>query len=411
VLWFGGSDPGIILGSLTSSGFAPGFKTIGIAGFLSSAGTTAAAGTASGGLSGGVVAGIAAAGGAAAGLAVLSTGSGSTTTTAPLVLPPPSTTTVPVTTTTPAAPQGVKACFRVDPPSGIGGVNDPFTFDGRCSEGDNLKFRYDLGDGRVKEGQPFISAVWSTAGTYAVTLTVTSDSSSLSAPAVEDSVTREIVILDPVSAHFTAKAVLPGPCTGEFDGTSSTGDIARYEWELDPNNELGFGAILLKGPIVSQDWKSACRVTNGTVVARLTVFGPDGSSDTLEKRVTIESPSFITRAQSGAVESSLSSEMLESENVRGQVVLEGASAHAVSSERPALVSYTGRSGRNRLEAVLASESASPLLWRFDFRGARGFVPGSLRVVSGQEVARDAYSVVLRFSGSTGERARIEYRLE
>jgi PKD repeat protein len=410
-LWFtDGSDPGIVLGSLSGSGFAPGFKTVGIAGFLSSTGTTAAAGT-SGGISGGAVAGIAAAGGAAAGLAVLSTGSGSSTTTsAPLVIPPPSTTTIPVTTTAPAAPQGVKACVRIDPPSGVAGVNVPFTFDGRCSEGDGLKFLYDLGDGRTREGQPFITAIWSQPGKYLVTLTVTSDSSSLTARVAEDSVSREITILEAPTAKFEARAVPPGPCTGEFDGTTSTGDISRYEWTLDPNNELKSGAIIVKGPIVSQSWKSCAR--DGTVLARLTVFGPDGASDTTEKRVYIETPSFITRAESAAaVETSLSSEMLDSENVRGQVVLEGSAAHAVSSEGPALVRYQGRAGRNVVEAVLASEAGSPVLWRFDFAGARGFVPGSLRALSGQEVARDAYSIVLRLSGSPGERARFEYRLE
>jgi len=81
----------------------------------------------------------------------------------------------------------------------------------------------------------------------------------------------------------------------------------------------------------------------------------------------------------------------------------------VSADAPTRIQFSGRRGRVGIEAV-ATSATSPFLWRFDFSSARGFVPGSLRTVSGQEAARDAYSVVLRFSGAAFERARFEYRL-
>jgi len=75
-----------------------------------------------------------------------------------------------------------------------------------------------------------------------------------------------------------------------------------------------------------------------------------------------------------------------------------------------LASFEGRAGDNAVEAVLTRSSGTPVLWRFDFSQTRGFVAGSLRVVAGQEVSRDAYGVVLRFGGTAGERARVALRL-
>jgi hypothetical protein len=413
--WFPGDDPGIMLGSLAGSGLAPGFKSVGIAGFISSTGATIAA-TAPGGISSGVVAGLAAGGGAAAGIGVLAAGGGSTTT-APQVLapPPPTTTTAPPTTTTTAAAQAVKACFRIDPPSGNLKVNQVLTIDGRCSEGGaNLQFRYDLGDGRIKEGQAFVTVIWPKPGSYTLTLTVTRSPTPFGAAQQdEDSISRQIQVepeFRPAKAEFTSRAVPPGPCTGEFDGRSSSGDIDSYQWELDVNNELGRGVLAVSGPVVTEDWKRACLSTGGFVTVRLTVLGRDGGSSTIEKRVNIETKGPGLRAGE-SIESSLVSELLESGGAQGQITLEGGPTRYVSGDTRAHVRYSGRSGRNALEALLVKEAESPVLWRFDFSGARSFVAGSLRVISGQEVARDAYSVVLRFTGSPGERARVEFELE
>jgi hypothetical protein len=109
------------------------------------------------------------------------------------------------------------------------------------------------------------------------------------------------------------------------------------------------------------------------------------------------------------VESSFATEMLQARGAAGQVVLEGGGGFAVSADEPNRIQFSGRGGRVSIEAVSTAATA-PFLWRFDFTSARGYVPGSLRTLSGQEVARDAYSLVLRFSGAAFERARFEYRL-
>ncbi len=418
--WFPGQDPNIFLGStLGTTGMAPGFKTLGIAGFISSTGSTVALGAASGGISTGVVAGIAAAGGAAAGLGVLATGGNSTTSTAPIVVPPPpaSTTTAPVTTTTPTAPSGLVACFTIDPPSGRIHVNESLRIDGRCSQGgDGLTYHYDLGDGRTKDGQAFVTAIWPSAGTYTLTLTVARNTTSARAGQAleEDSVSREIRVEEvpqppsPVTADFTAENAGSDLCVGKFDGSPSKGDIVSYLWELDLDNDFGLGVVRTEGRVVVHDWKAECFKAEGYLRARLTVVGPDGGRDSVTKRVNILN--FTPDAfKNGLIESSFASEMLQARGAAGQVVIEGGRGFPVSADAPTRIQFSGRRGRVGIEAV-ATSATSAFLWRFDFSSARGFVPGSLRTVSGQEVARDAYSVVLRFSGAAFERARFEYRL-
>jgi PKD domain len=419
--WFPGEDPNIYLGStLGATGMAPGFKTAGIAGFISSTGSTVALGG-TGGMSTGVVAGIAAGGGAAAGLAVLATG-GNSTTTAPIAVPPPppATTTAPATTSVPPSPSGLVACFTVDPPSGRIEIHESLRIDGRCSQGGNdLSFHYDLGDGRTRDGQAFVTASWPSPGTYTVTLTVSRDTASARAGVLEeDSVSREIRVEEPpeppappapVTADFTAENADSDLCVGQFDGTPSTGDIVRYLWELDLDNDFGLGVVRAEGRVVQHDWDDACFRFNGFLRARLTVVGADGGRSSVIKRVNILSfnPSA---AKQRSIESSFTSEISEAEGIEGQVNIEGVRAFSVSCAAPTRIQFSGPRGRVGVEAV-ATAAKAPFLWRFDFSGAKGFVPGTLRTLSGQEVARDAYSVVLRFSGGAFERARLEYRIE
>ncbi len=417
---FPGDDPKIFLGStINGPSMAPGFKSIGVAGFISATGATVPA--AEGGISTGLVAGLAA-GGAAVGVGVLASGGGNTTTTtAPAIpSPPPPTTTIPPTTSVPAV-QSVKACFRLDPPDGVIEQNEALRIDGRCSEGgDALQFHYDLGDGRIKEGQAFVTAIWPTPGIYTLTLTVSRASSSLRSGngLDEDSYSAEITVQEPppppepVVADFIARPK-GDTCIVSFDASPSSGPIDRYQWALDVNNDLGAGVIRLDGLSVSYDWKQACfdDSFNGSFVARLAVSGPAGASDSIEKKVVLFIPFRTSDAKTvnGRVEGAVSTAMLDSKRARGQVLLGEGQSYPVTSETPVLLRYSAKSGRNELQAVMASDT--PTLWRFDFSGTRGFVVGSLRTLAGQEVSRDAYSVVLRFAGQPGERAQIEYRME
>ncbi len=413
--WFRGSEPEMYLGSTVAGpNLAPGFKSFGIAGFITSAGASVAA-AGSGGSSAALVAGLAATGGAAAGVGVpVSGGSNSSTTTSAAVAGPPPTTSAPATTTTaPTASQGLKACFVMDPRDGIVGVNDPLTIDGRCSEGgDNLLFRFDLGDGRLKEGQAFVTAVWSRPGIYDLTLTVTRSSSF---GREEDSFTRRVTVErpeDPVVADFTGSVQID-TCRATFDGSRSTGDIVDYLWELDLRNDFRRGVIMAQGQVVQHDWGQDCFRAQGVLLVRLTVVGRSGSRDSRQKEVRLFGlrPSF--ESADSVLKSSVTTELRDSNGrgARGQVVLGGSQTLSIVDGGPSSLGYSARAGRISLEAGLTVPLDLPARWRFDFSASPHFVPGSLRVVAGQEVSRDGYAVVVRLSGNTSERVRIEYELE
>ena len=93
-----------------------------------------------------------------------------------------------------------------------------------------------------------------------------------------------------------------------------------------------------------------------------------------------------------------------------QVTLGGSRTEPVAAGIPSLHRYDGKLGRNVLDAVLTAPLEEPAMWRFDFTASDHFVPGSLRLVTGTEVSRDARSIVVRLSGRPGERVRIEYEL-
>jgi hypothetical protein len=362
-----------------------------------------------------VVAGLAAAGGAAVGVGLLATGDddSSTTTSAPAAGLPPTTTTTatpPTTTTVPPSLRPVRACFTIDPPDGTVDVNENLRVDGRCSQGQNLTYSYDLGDGRSREGQAFITPLWPAPGHYTRSLTVTGEPSSSQGLQESDTISRQIVvqpIFQPVHADFTARNLTRFGCDAEFDGSPSTGDIASYSWELDLENELGQGVIALGGRVVTYDWKSSCfQSDSDSFLARLTVVGLDGGSDSITKRLQL----FDFPSDERFVAGAFTSHMLDAESARGQIAIEGGQSYSVSGKAPSTVRYSGRSGRNTLDVTLTSDASAPVLWRLDFSGAQGYQPGSLRLLSGQEVSRDAYSIVIRLAGA-GARASIEYRLE
>jgi len=70
-----------------------------------------------------------------------------------------------------------------------------------------------------------------------------------------------------------------------------------------------------------------------------------------------------------------------------------------------------RPGENVVEGRLLSEAGEPGQWRFDFRGTSRFVPGSLRVDSGDVLTLDGQSVVFRVTGKPGPAIRFRFRLE
>jgi len=454
-----GNDPRIVLGSTVAGPqLAPGFKGFGIIRFISAGGAVVAAGGS--GVSTGVIAGVAAGGAAAAGVGVLAASGGSSasgdapTGAAPISVPPPITPTAPVSTPPPT--EDVEACFMLNLLVPVIEVNQVLTIDGRCSSGGaGLSYRYDLGDGRVKEGQPFVTVIWPNPGIYTLTLTVTR-----SAPPFggglqlvdEDTFSQTITVTEPPAP--------PSEPTGadlQLTKTafpSSVGSGALFTWSLTVTN-LGPGVatdviVLDKfppGPDV-EDTPSGCNVSGGevsgyTVDCRIGVLQSGQSitldfdmqapfveqSQTFVNNATVSSASMdpdtsnngasaavaVTpfRESVGSVRTSMTSDLDAAPRngaTMGSIVLNGAAVAMTNNASPIRFQLTGKLGKNVIEAHLASSTLGEIFWRFDFTAAQGFMPNGFIVESGQVVSRDARSIVFRLDGRD-QRIRFSFILE
>jgi uncharacterized repeat protein (TIGR01451 family) len=448
--YFVGGNPEIMVGAL-KSGMPPvpaGFLAEGIAGFipLSSSGGGAGATTA-------IAVGAGAAG--AAGVGVLAASGGgdtSTTTTTAVVSPPPP----PPPTTTSVAPSApsVVACYHTTPNPAIIEVGEQIKLDARCSEPKGaLTFKWDLGDGREKEGS-FIAPKYWAAGTFTVTLTVrrtTSFGESVQSFADEDWARFDVVVNEPgkpddetppeapagtdlsVTKSASAETFYPwqttmmytitvqnlGPTTatgvtvvdtlpeelevienpGCLDtgeqlicevGTLGNGQGWEISFEMDVDGEPDFGSFIENRVDISSNTADP-NPTNNTA----TVLTPIGWA-LRTSSIPFTATSFLRFTQTA-------------EPSAGNVVLNGGRVDTTMSGVPFQHRFEGRAGRNTIEAN-QSGAGEEGLWRFDFSGAQAFVAGSFRVEVGEVVSRDTHAVVFRMSGTAGERIRFSFEL-
>ena len=432
VAFFDG-EPNLLVGT-TSPNLLQllGFKSDGVFNFLAASGevTSIASGAVGGGGGGGVSSGVIIGAGAAAagGAAIFAAVGGSsseepeeTTTTPPSTsLPPPP---APPTTPPPAPPTDapVTACIETTPTDATIRAGESISLDGRCSTGGNLSFSWDLGDGRPPRTGAFVRPVYREPGVFTVTLTVTQEATGAlgmtgrSSRMVDTETVNVRVEAAPLTACFDTKVLTPGTsCDIEFDARCSEGDITRYEWLLDSTNALGFGTVPENGVVTSHDWGGACGGMPPwpNIQTVLTVFDADGNSATASRSVSVQtqqtSSSEATRVPARFV-STLASEPADGSKA-AQVHHNERQVDTLSNAGPFQHRFDGHPGVNEVMAHVLAPLERPALWRFDFRGVPGFVPGSIHVRSGQAVSVGARSVVFRTTGAPGERIRFVYSL-
>ncbi len=174
----------------------------------------------------------------------------------------------------PPPPGGPRASFTAEPREGPAPLQ--VTFDASASTGTIVAYRWEFGDGAEGTGVTVVHT-YTDPDRYTARLTV-EDNNGLTHTA-----TRSIVVREPaggpVRAAFTAT---PNPAqvgqTVTFDASSSTGPIASYTWEF------GDGATAV-GKLVQHAYTA-----EGKYVARLTVRGTGGETDTAEMEVWVYPP-------------------------------------------------------------------------------------------------------------------------
>ena len=374
------------------------------------------------------MAGIAAAGAGAAitVAAVANDGSGSSSEDPPIGSSTSSTTstTSSITTTTVPAGQAVEACFETEPRSATIVAGEVIRFDARCSTGDNLAYLWDFGDGRPKREGAFVQAVYNDPGVYTVKLTVTSGSPLRVALSFQqetvDEFSVDVTVLAPPQnfrACFQSIVLNPGfDCDMEFDASCSKGDIVGYDWVLDITNVMGAGSVNASGVIVSHNWTGFPGCVTfppwPTIGVLLTITDKNGQKTSVQGTTEVQyltNPFFRESTVDTSFTSFLGVAPFDGK-VAGQVRHNGERVDQVRNDAPSRHDLRGRLGENTVDASLTTPMGGPGFWRFDFRGASGFVAGSIRVKSGQVIALDAHSVVLRLSGTAGEHLRFSYQL-
>jgi uncharacterized repeat protein (TIGR01451 family) len=450
VAYFTGDNPGIVIGALQTGAPAipPGFLAQGIV-------STAAGG----GLGAGAAVAIAAGGAGAVAVGVLVPKEEETTTSAVAENPPPPEPPSPPPVTTPPTPpvESVEACFQTFPNPPVITAGDRIRLDGRCSTPLSLlTFEWDLGDGRRKQGA-FIEPRFTMAGSYNIELTVRR-SSSLTGWAARDPdvdyFSRQITVnpaevVIEVADLAVTKTGFPNPYPEFWDGylqytvtvtnvgtLTATGVtlVDQYDDDMlletfslpagctdDPFvntltcnlNPIPAGSSVVLQYELSPQWEGPPEfIVNNVTVQAENDDNPGNDSVSIAIPVLIEPNSRVleNRTIPGEFTSYLGVRPFDG-RVGGRIVVNRAQPVATHNASPVRQRFQGKRGKNTVEAVVTTPMEGEGFWRFDFRGVRGFVAGSLNAEMGQVITMDGQTVVFRLSGVPNEQIRFSFKLD
>ena len=176
----------------------------------------------------------------------------------------------------------LKAIFTSDVVEGESPL--PVSFDATSSTGDIVSYEWLFGDGETGSGN-LANHIFTTAGSYTVTLKVTDDTGATDKATASIIVTTTSVLNTPPHAVISSSSsVGDAPLQVQFDGSGSTdgeGSIISYTWDM------GDGGTAT-GPKVTYTY-----YTPGNFKATLTVTDEGGLSDSLSTPVLVGTPENV----------------------------------------------------------------------------------------------------------------------
>jgi hypothetical protein len=320
-------------------------------------------------------------------------------------------------------------------------------------------FKWDLGDGRDKEGA-FIEPVYNSAGTYIVELTVSRATSLRGLFQTQDpnsdSFRRQITVKEPPpepEPEPVRRADLRVSKTDDPDPYNPFAAVRTLTYTILVEN---LGPARATGVRLVDDFPSQMRVVDDggcsltgpyQLTCNLGTISRGGSRTVrivIEPEVEAELPSTLANTarvsanqsdpnpenNSATETTTLSFPVLRTAPrvlavsfnsfldvapldgaVKGQVLLNGAQVNATNNASPFPHRLKGKAGRNTIEARLTSAMEGKGFWRFDFAAAEFLVAGSIQAEVGQVMTRDAHSIVFHLSGTPNERIRFSFELE
>ena len=297
----------------------------------------------------------------------------------------------------PGSPQAIRACFVPDPVPDIDS-GDTIVFDASCSSPTTVtSYQWDFGDRSTGQGRS-IEHLFRPGGLYTVTLTVSdgqrTDRTSRLVNVRATPIACFITNPDPPRIFVNDSIDFNAECSiGDRDGGPTF--ITAYNWDFGDGDDGGEGRFV-----------SHLYTAPDLYGVTLTVTNEDGRQDRTTQFIVVE-----RRSASIPPEVNFTSELELPAGTSAQIALNQAETVATVAPTPQRHRARGRSGENVVEGRLLSEAGEPGQWRFDFRGASRFVPGSLRVDSGEVLTLDGHSVVFRMTGKPGPPIRFRFRLE
>jgi hypothetical protein len=202
-------------------------------------------------------------------------------------------------------------------------------------------------------------------------------------------------------------------CKVDFDASCSTGNIVSYRWRF--TDDPPFIEVNAE-PTTTYDWSDnpECGTPFSRLV-RLTVTAEGGAAAETQSNINPTSPTGLKTLQNkvSTVRTSFTSSLKPSTvvgRIDAQVVLNGNQVDVTDNRTPYRHQLNGRAGTNTVEAYITSALQTQVFWQFDFAGAEGIVPNSLRVEMGSVMTKSSHSVTLRLSGAPGERIKLSFRL-
>ena len=435
-------------GAINVGSTGPGAATP--SGFLSEgiAGTIPAIGRTTGGSSGLLIGGATAAG-AAVGVGILVGGgddapANSTTTITSGATTTAATTSVPAATTTlPSA--SVMACFETSPSPPQIAVGGSVRFNASCTQPPREEIRsyvWDFHDGRGGREGRVVNRVYNTAGVYGAVLTVTTLAGATDTFEMDVIVDEDIAPGPGGGGGRIVRITKGGPATGTvgvdfFYNVTITNTGASDATGITMTDPLPAGVTYVDITL-SAGW-TTCPSLGGVVTCNAATLGPSATiTATIQvtptsagilnnaANLTVTSPSETAtarrrttvplRAPPGAprrVTTRLTSHLdlpPGDGRTQAQVTFNEFSSAVTDNSGPSTHEVQGRSGENIVEGFVTRNPSGEGVWRFDFRGAPGFVPGSFTIDTGQIVSRQTHELIFRVAPGV-RRIRFRFRLE
>jgi len=345
----------------------------------------------------------------------------------------------PMVASPPPPGASVRACFEMNPSDGFVLANGSIGLDASCSSPGDLSYTWDLGDGRMRTGV-FVRPTYRVTGTYDVKLKV----QSMSDPSRTDETMMALQVATAMADLEVQKTARASCFAGEGaevtivvknHGPSTARNVALHDTvpsgyisvrrpprcneisgaiECDLGNMESGASIeivhaLRHGFIFDEDTLRRLEPFPGATVSSDTADPGIGNNQAVYDFGLLTCFDEDLRTEQGQVEIQSRLE-LASGVANGRLQINGDRSVVVPGGAPAIVRLQAAPGGNRIEARILGAPDSDGTWTLSFARTERFVPGSLRVESGDVVGTGPDTITFRVRRGETPPLRLSFQI-